>query len=61
MKDIDIKYCLALPFCHQCTLQSMIIGKGLSETASAGRAKLPREIRVPISNNYAPLSILRGA
>ena len=39
------------------TLQSIIIGKGLRETAPAGRGKPRREIRVPISNNNAPLSI----
>ena len=39
------------------TLQSLIIGKRLRETAPAGRAKLRREFRVPISNNYARFSI----
>ena len=38
------------------TLQSIIIGKGLRETAPAGRGKLRYEVRVPISNNYARLS-----
>ena len=41
------------------TLQSVIIGKRLSENAPAGKPKLPREIRVPISKNYACLSTLR--
>ena len=41
------------------TLQSTIVGKMLRENASAGRAKLRREFRVPISNNYAHLSICR--
>ena len=36
---------------------SRILGKRLRETAPAGRAKLRREIRLPISNNYAPHSI----
>ena len=40
----------------ECTLQSIIIGKGLHETAPVGRGKLRHEIRVPISNNYARLS-----
>ena len=37
------------------TLQSIIIGKGLRETAPAGRAKLWRGTRVPIASNWAPL------
>ena len=43
------------------TQQSLIIGKRLRETAPAGRAKLQREFRVPISNNYARLNIAEGA
>ena len=38
------------------TLQSIIIGKGLHETAPASRGMLRSEIRVLISNNYARLS-----
>ena len=42
------------------TMQSKIIGKRLLENArTAGRGKLRREIRVPISNNYARLSTPR--
>ena len=40
------------------TLQSIIIGNWLRETAPVGRAKPRRKIRVPICNNYAPISIL---
>ena len=40
------------------TLQSAIIGKRLRENALVARGKLQREIRVPISNNFARLSIL---
>ena len=32
---------------------SRIIGKRVRESVPAGRAKLRREIRLPISNNYA--------
>ena len=39
---------------------SKILGKGLRENAPAGRAKLRREIRLPISNNYARHSTLDG-
>ena len=39
------------------TLQSIIIGKGLRETAPMGRGKQRREIRVLISSNYARLNI----
>ena len=37
-------------------LQGLNIGKRLRETVPAGRTKLRREFRVPISNNYARLS-----
>ena len=40
------------------TLESTIIGKRLREMAPAGRGKLRRKFRVPISNNYACLSII---
>ena len=39
------------------TMQSIINGKGLRETAPAGRGTLQREFRVPISYNHARLSI----
>ena len=49
---------LARLFCASCdqtpsTLQNIFVGKRLRETGPAGRGKLRREIRVPISNNYA--------
>ena len=38
------------------TMGSRILGKRFHELAPAARAKLRREIRLPISNNYAPHS-----
>ena len=48
----------ANPDIYLSTLQSKIIGKGLREMVPAGRGKLQRKIRVPISNNLAQKSIV---
>ena len=59
--DHLIQKCPSRLDCHlldgaKYTMGSIILGKRFRELAPAARAKLRREIRLPISNNYAPHS-----